>query len=388
MNKRMSLFFLLMSALGVGCAQIAPAPPVVIASVAPVKLTPGTTVPAETISIPVVVLEGEPTQIGTEHGQRFHDQIQDLYNHYLLPHLPGSVLIRARLAAASFELYMLPDHRAETQALATATGLSVYDAMLAQCILDLMPVEGCSTITLPASASPDGVARFGRNLDFDSLGLLQKDSVLLVYKPKGKYQFAAIGWPGMVGVVSGMNERGLCVANMEVERGFRPPSAMPYTLLYRAILEQCRTVDEAIAFLQRTPKQTANNLMLMDAAGDRAVAEIRPEGVTIRRGEGHSALISTNHQRGQDTGTPGYCWRYDSLHSQAAADFGKLSLPNLEKMLGSVVQGDRGEMTLQSMIFEPASQVIYLATGLDAPAHRFERIDLKRYFGPEPAIHP
>ena len=334
----------------------------------------------EVISIPVGEFRGDAAAIGKEHGERFGPQILDLYSHYLMPQLKGATLVEARVEAASFELYMLPEHRAETQALAAAAGLSVYDAMLGQCYLDLMPITGCSTITLPASASPDGVARFGRNLDFPSLGILQNQTVLMIYHPQGKYQFAAIGWPGMVGVVSGMNEWGLCLANMEVERPFRPPTAMPYTLLYRAVLEQCRTVDEAIAFLQRTPRQSANNLMLMDAAGNRAVAEIRPEGVTVRRGQAGAALISTNHQRGQDVATPGYCWRYDALHSQAAAEFGKVGVPALQKMLGSVVQGSDGSMTLQSMIFEPSSRVLYLATGEDAPAHRFERIELKRYF--------
>jgi hypothetical protein len=375
MDKRLGLVFVWMSVLATGCAVERPTAlkpaPVVTASVAP---APGT------ISIPIAVLAGEPAEIGTEHGHRFKKEILELYRNYLLPQVQGSFLVRARLAAASFELYMLPDHRTETQALASETGLSVYDAMLAQCFLDLVPVEGCSTITLPASAAPDGIARFGRNLDFDSLGMLETRSVLLVYKPKGKYQFAAIGWPGMVGVLSGMNEWGLSLSNMEVDRGFRPPTAMPYTLLYRAILEHCRTVDEAIDFLKRTPRQTANNLMLMDAAGNRAVAEIRPEGVTIRRGQDRSALISTNHQRGEDAGTPGYCWRYDSLHKQAGANFGKISLPALQEMMGSVVQGNHGEMTLQSMIFEPSNQVVYLATGSDAPAHHFERIDLRRFF--------
>jgi hypothetical protein len=165
-----------------------------------------------------------------------------------------------------------------------------------------------------------------------------------------------------------------------VERGFRPPSAMPYTLLYRAILEQCRTVDEAIDFLKKTPRQSANNLMLMDAAGNRAVAEIRPEGVTVRRGQEGMALISTNHQRGQDDATPGYCWRYDALHSEAAGKFGKIGVTGLEQMLGTVVQGSHGDVTLQSMIFEPSNRVLYLATGFDAPAHPYERVDLKRYF--------
>jgi hypothetical protein len=167
---------------------------------------------------------------------------------------------------------------------------------------------------------------------------------------------------------------------MEVDRPFRAPSAMPYTLLYRAILERCRTVDEAIAYLNRTPRQTANNLMLMDASGDRAVAEIQPEGVTVRRAAGQAALISTNTQRGQDADTPGVCWRYDSLHKAAGRDFGKIDVAGLKDMLGGVVQGVGGDMTIQSMIFEPKNRVMYLAAGLDAPGRGYERIDLKSYF--------
>ena len=53
----------------------------------------------------------------------------------------------------------------------------------------------------------------------------------------------------MIGVLSGMNEHGLTLANMEVDRPRRLPVAMPYTLLYRTVLERCRTVDEAIALL-------------------------------------------------------------------------------------------------------------------------------------------
>ncbi len=335
---------------------------------------------AAAVTIPLGQFSGDPATIGAEHGRRFHGQIDELFNEYLMARLTGSLRIRARLAAASFELFMPADYRAEVAALAQAAGMNVYDALLGQCYLDLLPVTACSTIALPASASPDGVARMGRNLDFDSGGILDKHSVLIVYHPAGKYAFAAIGWPGMIGVLSGMNQYGLCLANMEVDRPVRAPSAMPYMLLYRSVLEKCRTVDEAIALLQNTPRQSANNLMLMDAAGDRAVAEIRPEAVTVRRGEPASGLISTNHQRGRDTETRGRCWRYDLLHASSSRLFGRIDRRALQGMLQKVVQGSGGTMTLQSMVFEPSSRVIYLATGLDAPSREFQRIDLKAYF--------
>jgi hypothetical protein len=255
--------------------------------------------------------------------------------------------------------------------------------MLGQCFLDLMPQSGCSTIALPASASPDGVARMGGNLDFESLQIADKHSVVFIYHPDKRYQFAAIGWPGMIGVLSGMNEKGLCLRCMEVPRGARPASAMPYTLLYRTILEQCADVDEAIDLLRRTPRQTANNLMLMDAAGNRAVAEIRPEGVVVRPGRADAALISTNHQRGENYDAPGLCWRYDKLHATSAAQFGHIGATDLEKTLATVVQGSGGDFTIQSMVFEPANRVVYLAAGADAPARGYQRIDLRPYFAAE-----
>ncbi|HZK80747.1 MAG TPA: carcinine hydrolase/isopenicillin-N N-acyltransferase family protein, partial [Humisphaera sp.] len=157
------------------------------------------------------------------------------------------------------------------------------------------------------------------------------------------------------------------------------PTAMPYTLLYRTILERCKTVDEAIDLLEKTPRQTPNNLMLMDAAGNRAVVEIKPSSITVRRGDEASALISTNHQRGQDADTPGRCKRYDFLHRESHEQFGRVDVDRLEKMLAGA---SAGNMTLQSMVFKPGNRVIYLSAGRDAAHGSFHRLDLGVYFRP------
>jgi predicted choloylglycine hydrolase len=148
-------------------------------------------------------------------------------------------------------------------------------------------------------------------------------------------------------------------------------------LLYRTILEECRTVDEAIALLEKTPRQTANNLMLMDASGARAVAEITPESLVVRRAPANQSLISTNHHRGTDLDTPSRCTRYDYLHDTSAAEFGKIDRAEVQSMLSHVAQGN---MTLQSMVFEPSHRVIYLSTGAHATALPYHRLDLAKYF--------
>ena len=327
---------------------------------------------------PLVQLNGSPEQIGAEHGQDLDDQIQTLHHKYLDVYIgSGAKRFIALGAAKLFESHFLPEHLAEVDALAKRESMDEREAVLAQCFLDLSPMAAaCSTITLPGSAARDHVARFGRNLEFRSLGVADKFSTVFVYKPEGRFKFASVGWPGMIGVLSGMNEHGLALANMEVSRGVRVPGAMPYTLLYRMVLERCRTVAEAIDLVERTPRQTANNLMLMDASGDRAVLEITPDSVTVRRAADTQPLISTNHQRGTDCDTAGRCWRYDRLHEEGQTDFGRIDVKALEAMLAHV---SPGRPTLQSMIFEPSNRVIYLSTGANAAHGTFARLDLKPY---------
>ncbi len=349
--------------------------------VAPAEIAPSATSTItkapQTLPVPVVVLSGSPTEIGTAHGQQLAGNIRMLQEKYLHVFIANDTqLATGRLAAGIFGSLMLPEHRQETMGVAVGSGVGSQDLMLTQCFLDLTPINACSTVALPASASSDGVARLGRTLDFPSLGVADKVTTLFIVKPTGRYAFASVGWPGMIGVMSGMNEHGLTLSNMEVDRGVRMPTAMPYTLLYRAILEQCRTVDEAIAFLQKTGRQTPNNLMLMDATGDRAVAEITPESVVVRRAEVGAALISTNHQRGSDATTPGECPRYDYLRKQTTRDFGGIDRTAVESMLQHV----GNTMTLQAMIFEPTTRALYLAAGSHAADRQFSRVDLAALF--------
>jgi hypothetical protein len=97
----------------------------------------------------------------------------------------------------------------------------------------------------------------------------------------------------------------------------------------------------------------------------------------VRRAPPEQPLISTNHQRGDDLETRGLCDRFDCLLTESAAKRGKVDVAALEVMLADASQG---KMTLQSMVFEPSTRVIYLSTGKDAARKNFHRLDLKPYF--------
>lgn len=325
--------------------------------------------------IDVVELAGTPADIGRGHGERLRGRIRVLEEQYL-----GSICgddegrQRALEAARPFLDELRPHHRAELLALAESVGLPADHMLLANCFLDLLPAIGCATVTLPAEAAPDGVARFGRNLDFPGHGVAAEQSLVIVVRGAGRHGFAAVTWPGLIGVLSGINEHGLTLANMEVARELRPAQAMPYALLYRTILEECATVAEAVAFLEGSPRQTANNLMLMDAGGERALVEIRPASITVRPGRKGAALLATNHQRGAEDPGAGRCRRYDCIADECASAWGTIDAAGLRRILAHVAQGD---LTLQSMIFEPASGALHVAAGPHAAELAFRRIDLR-----------
>ena len=99
---------------------------------------------------------------------------------------------------------------------------------------------------------------FGRNLDFYTLGMLDKYSLVTVHRPKGKHAFVSIGFPGLFGCVSGMNDAGLALAVHEVflardGASMFNPKGVPYTFCFRRILEECETVEEAEKLLRATP---------------------------------------------------------------------------------------------------------------------------------------
>jgi hypothetical protein len=351
-----------------------------------INLTPPAPAAANASSsrISIIELRGDPVALGTSQGEQIGDAIRSVMKGYFgqvfrLPDSQGRKdYQRAVKFAAGFDRYLRAEHRAEIHALAASAGVDPGPALLAQCFPETYAVGACSTVALPASAAPDGIARFGRNMDYDTFGVLDRRTYLLVYHPRDGYAFVSVAAaPGLIGVISGMNEHGLWLATMEVPHPLRLPHAMPSMLLFRTVLEHCRTVDEAVAFLRKTPRQTAFNLMLMDATGDRAVAEITPGGVTVRRAPGNAALISTNHSRQNDLDTPGRCVRYDFLHDAARRQFGRISESTVEDMLAGAAQGNA---TYQSMIFDPANRMLTLAVGANAPNHGFTRIDLKPYF--------
>src|SRR5262249_24985106 len=76
-----------------------------------------------------------------------------------------------------------------------------------------------------------------------------------ILRPEGRTAWGWVGWPGQLGVVTGINAQGIAVMVDPARTGDVRPTraARPCALLARMILEQAKTLDDAVKILEQTP---------------------------------------------------------------------------------------------------------------------------------------
>jgi isopenicillin-N N-acyltransferase like protein len=149
--------------------------------------------------------------------------------------------------------------------------------------------EGCSTFALARSSEG---AILGKNRDADSkYGPWQG---MIRVRPESGYAYVAMTTYGVPGVnSSGMNERGLAVADTHVvseDIGV----GLPRYALEHEILKKCCTVEEALALVLARPRMGRGNLILADKGGNLGVAELGNHMCAVRSSRG-GFLVNTNH---------------------------------------------------------------------------------------------
>lgn len=329
-------------------------------------------------SIPVVFLEGSPEEIGTQHAALLSDYSKDLIGFPKKLFVDEGMEFYYPLAAqAGMSLLMNAPQRYQ-QEIAAATKQAKLEPQVfavANTLLELRRI-GCSTLIVEPAKSATGGPLFGRNFDFPPFGVLDRYSVVFVIRPTDKHAFASVSYPGLMGVISGMNDAGLCVATLDVEESGDgssrfDPLGVPLTLAFRQILEECSTVDEAETLLKKSHATTHANLAVCDRKSA-AVFEITPKQVARRNAE-DAALPCTNHFRMPGLAVNEECWRFDRLQSASAKP--TLSIDDIHQALHAANQG---EFTLQTMIFEPRELVLHLAVGTPPSSHyKMNRLELR-----------
>lgn len=188
---------------------------------------------------------------------------------------------------------------------------AVYDIALS---FERSPLIGCTTFTAAprapaasaapaAPAAPDAIEQtrghsfLARNFDFEAGDVFDRDKVVYLVREPGRIPFASVGWPGFVGVVSGMNREGVAMV-VHGGRGSTPKNeGIPVVFSLREALATARTTEEAVKTLSAHDVMVSHIVIVTDARGDTAVIERAP-GVAAHVRRSATRLATTNHFEG------------------------------------------------------------------------------------------
>jgi predicted choloylglycine hydrolase len=159
---------------------------------------------------------------------------------------------------------------------------------------------GCTSFAAWGSRSATGEIIVARNFDFYLGDDFAKNKIVLFVEPTEGYRFVSLAWPGMMGVVSGMNEHGLTITLNALKGDIPTSSAIPISILARHIMQQATTIDEAYA-IAKEAKSFVSEAMLVASAKDgcAAIIEKTPKCTAIYRSE-ENQILCTNHAQSEE----------------------------------------------------------------------------------------
>ncbi|WP_311195942.1 C45 family peptidase [Antarcticibacterium sp. 1MA-6-2] len=160
---------------------------------------------------------------------------------------------------------------------------------------DLMLV-GCTSFAAWDQKTSDGKLLLGRNFDLYVSDEFAEEKIAAFVNPEQGHKFMMYTWGGMIGVVSGMNEKGLSVTINAGKSKIPLKAKSPVSLVAREILQYAATTEEAIQIAKNREVFVSEAIMLGSAAENKAlVIEVAPGKFGVHEVDNSNHLICSNH---------------------------------------------------------------------------------------------
>ena len=334
----------------------------------------------------LVFLEGAPYELGRQHGELLKDQVRESVGRllgYFRAYLKFPLINRW---AANWWLDR-PWHDAmpflprevldELRGLSEGSGVPLKEL----CRLHAIPdrTYACSGFIAWGKATADGRLIHTRNLDWN-IGIgIQRHAAVFVVRPEGKQAFVSMGWAGLIGVLTSVNEEGISIGQIGAETADRSCRGLPMTFLMRKVLEDSTGLDQAVALITDATRTVGVNYLIADAktgrgaaietthrrsavfeANDpkeRQVAYARPMADVVLRADtaGDPAIRNRQSASGGKPNQPGlepptgsaYEVRYLKQHEGLAAHYGRIDAEAAQEIMRSVAP----DSNVQSVVF-------------------------------------
>jgi hypothetical protein len=321
----------------------------------------------------VVHLTGTPEEMGAQMGEICGEDLRYLLDANLkkIPWIakdPEAALAKGRRYAAGIP----DDQMRELRATAKAARVEAEWLVVAATVIEIVEeTRACAAVAAWGMATPARETIVGRNLDWHDNGKLHSRGLLVVRHPEKGRPFVSCGFPGIPGVLTGMNDSGLFTADL-VQFGTKvEPRAdgIPVMSLQRLLLEKCATAAEAAALVESSPRTVPQNYIVADASGA-VFLETNASSVTNRAPVGDT-VAGTNWPE-EKRGTLKGDVRFGNLCACIDDKAGSLGVPEIEAALGAA---NSGPLSVMSVVAIPARRALRVSIG-SVPACKGPFVDV------------
>lgn len=329
----------------------------------------------------VLHVKGRPYEMGYQHGVLLKEHIRENM-HYLFEvkakdaklEFFGVKLNPKQLISMIVETqrpHIPARFLEEMEGLAAGAECDADDVIVANFIPELFH---CSGFALMNSATKDGTLYHGRILDYSTDWKLQEHAVLIVAEPEGRIPFANVTYAGFVGSVTGMNAEHVSVGEMG-GRGLGHWEGTPMAFLVRRVLEEARSLDEAVAVF-RDSKRTCEYYYVVADGDDNQAVGLAAHWNTfeiVKPGEAHPRLPEPT----ADTVLLSAGDRYKELARRVREGRGGFDATSARHLMDCPVAM---KSNLHSVLFEPRSTKLWIANaspdGLPAATQKYFQFQL------------
>jgi hypothetical protein len=315
-------------------------------------------------------VEGSPEDVGQAVGKAQAETIRALHPIFLRAAERQTGQKKERLYARAAEIAgkLSAADREEIKGLATGSGVSCEDALFLNLFYTLtVDLPACRGLAAWDKFTADGELLHARNLDwYDYPGEpLKRHNLVLNVKPRDGIEHLILTWPGLQGVLTGTNRKGLTVSFNQLPggRGRTAPLSEPVFFTLRRVLRSCATVDEAVKLIREAKPLGNGSVLISDATAKTAVVVEILDGETGMRKADGGLIANANHPTREAgwTGLRGF-GPADSPAGDVARALG--ARLDVEKTRG--VMADRrvlASINLLSVVFVPAKNKMHLSCG-------------------------
>lgn len=159
-----------------------------------------------------------------------------------------------------------------------------------------LALVGCTSFAAWDDKTEDGNLLIGRNFDFYAGDAFAEDKIIAFINPSEGHKFMSVTWGGFMGVVSGMNDKGLTVTINAGKSKIPLMAKTPISIVAREILQFASNINEAVAIAKKREVFVSEAIMVGSAADNKAVLiEVAPKKFGVYEVENSNELICSNH---------------------------------------------------------------------------------------------